>query len=171
MFSCMQQDGGPWRLHDVPPFSAAGPLTKLMRPHGGGKRSGEESHIPVSLRQFDGFHSHLKNVFFCRQKLEEWENPRFKFPNKCRMLSALQCESHLGKNVADRCRWSTSLHLYCSLSSFLPHPCRSIPSYSKFTQYAYFSVCGIFASVVCVMAVLLSSYDLDPSYITLNDGV
>lgn len=68
----------------------------------------------------------------------------------------LQYESHLGRNVADRYSRSTSPHVHCSLSSFLPRPWRSIPSYSIFTQCAYVSVCGI---LVCVTAVLLiSSY-------------
>lgn len=64
MFPCGQQDGGSWRLHAVPLFSAAGPLTKPRRPLDGGTTNGERGGIPHSLfpqlSLLNGFHSHLR---------------------------------------------------------------------------------------------------------------
>lgn len=115
-----------------------------------------------------------KKLFFCGQKLEEWENFHFKFLNKCRILSALQYNMWVTLEGMWQTGTAGALHFHCGLSTFLLHPWGSVPPYSIFTRCAYFSVCGTFISVVCVTAVLLiSSYnpDLRIQYITLNDGV
>lgn len=83
--------------------------------------SGEESHIPVSLSKtiwWLSFPYQKKSIFFCRQKLEEWENPCFEFQDKCRILSHFQYESHLDGTqvqVLEHLTFSAAFHYSCRI--------------------------------------------------------
>lgn len=156
MFPCRQQDGGSWRLHAVPLFSAAGPLTKPRRPR---TTNGERGRIPHSLfhqlRLLNGFHSHLRTN--TKRKNLRRRNPHFKF----RRLKADSCQSRYSRSAL------THIILYHSC------PILGAPAHKMLTQGAYFPVCGSFTSVVCATSALLISSnnrDVIHRYILLGLG-